>query len=411
MTKPVPQAELLPATPVPPGAPLPHIDVHCYASDPRTRDAYERLASDRLMRRATVEILSGDPAAATARYVATTTPHLIVVECPGETEATLAALDALAGVSDPGTRVVVIGDRNDIGLYRQLIGRGVSDYLLAPVEVPDLLASVARIFCDEDAPEIGKVHAFLGASGGAGSSTVAQNVAWTLAERHGQDVLLIDMDLQFGTAALGCDIEHQGGADEAIRDVDRMDSALLERLMVSRGKRLHMLTASADPGGAIVPDAAAIDRLIDVARRNVPMIVLDLPHVWTDWIKATLTRADGLVLTACPRLWSLRSAAGLCDAIRGIRPNDPPPLLALNNAGACRRTEIAAAEIKASLMIAPVCTIAHNAKLFGQAESKGRPVSELAGATAITDAYAKLAAKLAGQEAQAKRGLFSWARR
>ena len=392
--------------PVAAGALLPYIKVHCYTGDPAIRATFEAFAADRLMSRTSVEVRDGDLSTAIGRYRDASTPHLIVIDCPGEIDGTLAALDALADVCDPGTRMIVVGRANDIGFYRRLLDRGVSDYLLAPCDARDLTRVTGRLFCDATSPTLGKVYAFIGAKGGVGSSTVAQNVAWAFAERHEQSVLLADMDLQFGTVALGCNVEHARGMEETIREVERLDTALLERLMVTRGKRLRLLTASAEPGAPARFDSATVQRVIDVAQRNLPIVVLDLPHLWTDWVATTMRRADGVVVTAVPTLWGLRNAAALCDAIRAIRPNDPPPILVLNKTGAARRSEVPAKEIEAALSLVPTCAIPFAAKLFGTAESKGQMMTEVGGASAITDCYASLADTIVGKAAPKRRWSF-----
>lgn len=389
------------------GALLPYIDVHCYATGAETRAALEAFAADRLMSRTSIDIRDGDVESAIARYGASPTPHLIIVECTSSVEETLPAIDGLANVCDANTKVIVVGRANDIGFYRRLIDLGISDYLLAPFDARDLTQAVGRLFCDATAPRLGKVFAFVGAKGGVGSSTVAQNVAWTLAERHEQSVLLADMDLQFGTAAIGCNVQHVRGMEEAIHDVERLDTALLERLMTTRGKRLRLLTTAAEPDLATRFDRAAVEKVIDIAQRNLPIVALDLPHLWTDWIAAAITRADAVVVTAVPTLWGLRSAASLCDAIRRIRPNDPAPILALNKTGAARRAEVSVKEIEAALSLAPTCAIPYSAKLFGTAESKGQMISEIGGAAAITGCYAALADAIADKAAPKRRGLFA----
>lgn len=389
------------------GALLPYINIHCFAGSAATRAGFEALTADRLMSRTSIDVCDGDLTTAISRYRDTSTPHLIVVECPDEIEKTLTLLDALADVCDPGTKMIVVGRVNDIGFYRQLLDYGVSDYLLDPFEARNLALMIGRLFCDVAAPQLGKVYAFIGVKGGVGSSTVAQNVAWELAERHEQSVLLADMDLQFGTAALGYNVEHTRGMEEAIREIDRLDTALLERLMTGRGKRLRLLTASAEPEVKTRLNSATVERIIDVAQRNLPIVVLDLPHLWNDWIATAMMRADCVIVTATPTLWSLRNAASLCDAIRRIRPNDPDPLLALNKTGAVRRVEVPTKEIEAALSLRPTCTIPYNSKLFGTVESKGQMVAEIGGAPAIAACYATLSDAIAGKGPSKRRGLFS----
>ena len=111
-------------------------------------------------------------------------------------------LDSLAEVCDAGTRVVVIGRHNDVLLYRELIRRGVSDYLIAPVGTIDVVRAICGLFSSPDAKPVGRVIAVIGAKGGVGASTVAHNIAWAIARDLQLDTVVTDLDLGFGTAGL-----------------------------------------------------------------------------------------------------------------------------------------------------------------------------------------------------------------
>ena len=84
----------------------------------------------------------------------------------------LAALADLAPVCDPATKVIVVGATNDIALYRELVAEGVAEYLLAPVDALALIGAVLRLFPNEGAAHIGKIHAVIGTKGGVGSSVL-----------------------------------------------------------------------------------------------------------------------------------------------------------------------------------------------------------------------------------------------
>ena len=94
----------------------------------------------------------------------------------------LALLDGLAQVCDPGTKVVVIGQTNDIALYRELMRRGVSEYLTQPLGPLQIIRAVSALYADPSAPFVGRQVAFVGAKGGVGASTLAHNFAWSMAE-------------------------------------------------------------------------------------------------------------------------------------------------------------------------------------------------------------------------------------
>ena len=156
---------------------VPRIAIHVFAERQDTLAAAERAGQDRRLSRATTQIRVGGVPAAVEAYHQEPTPPLIIVECLSDPHTLLQQVDALAEVCDAGTKVVVIGATNDIILFRELMRRGVSEYLVAPVQPLQLIAAIGGLFADPAQPFVGRSIAFVGARGGAGASSVAHNTA------------------------------------------------------------------------------------------------------------------------------------------------------------------------------------------------------------------------------------------
>ena len=123
------------------------------------------------------------------------TPNLIILESRREPRELLESLGQLAEYCDPSTKVVVIGHYNDVWLYRELIRSGISEYVVAPISMADIVSVIAGIFVDPEAEPIGRSIAFIGAKGGVGSSTIAHNVAWAMSTLFKSEVIVADLDL------------------------------------------------------------------------------------------------------------------------------------------------------------------------------------------------------------------------
>src|SRR5215475_2256941 len=113
-------------------APAPRVSVQAFCETVETAAAVQSAGEDRRLGKAHLKIQMGGMAAATEAYRSSPTPNVIVLETDARGDI-LSGLDQLATVCDPGTRVVVIGRVNDVALYRELVRRGVSDYLIAPI--------------------------------------------------------------------------------------------------------------------------------------------------------------------------------------------------------------------------------------------------------------------------------------
>ena len=182
-------------------APAPRVSVQAFCETVETAAAVQGAGDDRRLHRAHLKIQMGGIAAAIEAYKSSPTPNVIIIETDNRGDQILAGLDALAEVCDAGTRVIVIGRHNDIALYRELVRRGVNDYLVTPTGTIDVVRAVCGLFTAPDAKAVGRVIAVVGAKGGVGASCVAHNLAWAVAREAKLDTVVVDLDLGFGTAA------------------------------------------------------------------------------------------------------------------------------------------------------------------------------------------------------------------
>ena len=313
--------------------PVPRVNIQAFCEDQDTAEIIEKAAQDRRLAKANVTVQMGGAQAAVAFYKNASTPNLIVIESLLDRTDMLGELDRLAEVCDPGTKVIAIGHINDVLLYRQLLRRGVSEYVVAPVSVPQIIESISSIYIDPETAPVGQVIAFVGAKGGSGSSTVCHNTAFTIASVLKSDVVIADFDLPFGTAGLDFNQDPLQGIADALASPDRLDGMLLDRLLSRCSDNLSLFAA---PGTLDRPydlDPSSCDTVIDVVRENVPWIAVDVPHLWTAWAKQVVLRADHVIITAAPDLANLRNAKNLVDQLKSSRPNDRPAMLVLNQVG------------------------------------------------------------------------------
>src|SRR5262249_53404771 len=148
----------------------------------------------------------------------------------------------------------------------------------------DLIRTICGLYVNPDKPFAGRVIAVIGARGGVGASTVAHNLAWSIAERQESGAMLVDLDLSFGTAALDFNPDPQQSVADVLMAPDRVDDIFLERVTTKHTQRLQMLTAPATLEREFELDSNAFEMVIDRIRRTSPFVVLDLPHVWTSWV-------------------------------------------------------------------------------------------------------------------------------
>jgi pilus assembly protein CpaE len=386
------------------GCHVPRISIVAFCETQAAADMITGASADRRMSRASVDVRVGGIARAIEFYRESPSPDLLILESRACSADLLGDLEGLAEACDPGTRVVVIGASNDVVLYRELMDRGIADYLVWPVGEPAVIAAIGRVFRDVQPKKLGKTFAFIGAKGGVGASTVAHNVAWALAGELASNVILADMDLPFGTAGLDFNIDAEQGIADAIGDSSRLDELLLDRLLVSCSDNLNLLAAPAVLNKSYDFDETAFEQMLDIARAHAPNVILDVPHMWTAWTRRTLVSADEVVIVAEPDLANLRNAKSLVEHLIQARPNDAPPKLVLNRVGMPKRPEIKPAEFATALHLAPIARIAFDPATFGTAANKGQMIASVSARSPACGGFGEIARAVAGRsDAKARR--------
>jgi pilus assembly protein CpaE len=380
--------------------PIPRVNIQAFCEDQDTAAVIEKASQDRRLAKAHVSVQMGGAQAAIAFYKSASTPNLIIIESLLDRTDMLGELDRLAEVCDPGTKVIVIGHINDVLLYRELLRRGVSEYVVAPVRVVQIIESVSSIYTDPETGPVGQVIAFVGAKGGSGSSTVCHNTAFAIASSVKSDVVIADLDLPFGTAGLDFNQDPLQGIADALASPERLDEMVLDRLLSRCSDNLSLFAAPSTLDRPYDIDPNTCDIVIDVVRANVPWIAVDVPHLWTAWAKQVVLRADRVVITAVPDLANLRNAKNLVDQLKSSRPNDHPPMLVLNQVGVPKRPEIPIKDFGHALELEPKIVIDFDAQLFGTAANNGQMIEEVSDKSKAADAFRSLANLLTDRSEQ-----------
>ncbi|HEY4773874.1 MAG TPA: CtpF protein [Xanthobacteraceae bacterium] len=389
-------------------APAPRVSIQAFCETAETAGAMQGAAEDRRLAKTHVRVQMGGMAAALEAYRNSPTPNIIILESDKASEAVLAQLDELAQVCDADTRVIVIGRHNDILLYRELVRRGVSDYLIAPVTTIDVVRTVCGLYSTPEAKPLGRIVAVVGAKGGVGASTIAHNVAWAIARDIALAAVVVDLDLAFGTAGLDFNQDPPQGIADAVFSPDRIDIAFVDRLLSKCTDHLSLLAAPATLDRVYDFAGEAFDPIFDALRASVPCVVLDVPHLWCAWTKHVLVGADDILIVAAPDLANLRNTKNLIDLLRAARPNDRRPSYCLNQVGVPKRPEIKPADFAKALEEEPIAILPFEPQTFGTAANNGQMIAEVAAGHKCAEMFRHMAQHLTGRaEVKRSRSLLS----
>jgi pilus assembly protein CpaE len=377
-------------------APAPRISVQAFCATIATAASAKAAAEDRRLAKAHLSVHMGGVAAAIDAYHKAPTPNVIVIETEPDSDI-LAGLDELATVCDPGTRVVVLGSATDAAPYRELVRRGVNDYVVGPIQVLDIVRCICSLFSSSEQVSTGRLIAVAGAKGGVGASTIAHNVAWSIGRDLGLDSVVIDLDLAFGTAGLDYNQDPVQGIANAVFSPERPDTAYRERLLAKSGDNLNLLAAPATLDHVYDFGADAFDAIFDTMRMSMSCIVLDVPHQWTAWTKRVLVGADDILIVAEPDLANMRNTKNMMNLLKASRPNDRPPLYCLNQVGMPKRPEIEVKDFAKTIESQPIATIPFDCRMFGEAANNGQMIAEISARHRTTRTFQQIAHRLTGR--------------
>jgi pilus assembly protein CpaE len=384
-----------------------------FLADDITRETVARLAAQLGWRDAVIG--QGGIAAAAQAIDAAAPPGLLLIDI-SDNDDPLGAMDALAEICPPATRVVTVGTSNDIMLYRRLLAMGVVDYLHKPVAADALHEALLQAsrpierIAAAPSTRTARVIAFIGARGGVGTTTLATAIGWCLGEEQQQRVALLDLDLQFGNVALGLDLEPGRGLREALEHPERIDGLFVSGAMTGT-PRLRVLAAEEPLDDHPLLDPSSVDPLLAALNDDFDCVIVDVPRALDGMARRLLARADATVIVGDFSLAAMRDTHRLIVLTAVLRPGVAPIVL-VNRAGALARGEIDRAAFEKGIGRKIDCVIPYDAKAAVAMAQHGKPLPAAAQSSKATAALRRLAVTLSGHEAAKPRSLLKrWLKR
>lgn len=326
-------------------------------------------------------------------------------------------IGALAQRCGPATRIVALGTINDVSLYRALTGAGAADYLVLPASAEALGAALDEVShsppatADTNDSET-DIIAITGAVSGAGASTLAINAAWHLAAECGRRVALIDLDAQFGRAALSLDLEPCHGMREIFENPERIDSLFIAGALMPARAGLWVLGAEEPLESPLTVTAEAVERLVvEVAQtaEAIDTVILDVPRAVAaadpDVLRCARTTAVATELS----LAGIRDTVRLCGRIAEIQDNGAIEIVACKIADH-GKGEIGISEFERGTGRKVAHTLPWDPKSLALAGRDGKALAEVAAGAPLARAIARTAERLAkaGTAPSSAGRLFGW---
>lgn len=375
------------------------ITVGAFVLNDTVKTSLEALQQDRLFLRSQVVTYDGGISAAISYLADHDTPNLLIVQSSAtDTDALYNELDQLASVCQPGVRVMLIGAVNDITLFKALIEQGVNQYFVNTVTTEEVRDAAQAAFAEEVVETKSRLISFMGLRGGVGSSVLAHNTAIELARQYDEDVIVVDLDLAYGTAALTYNIQPSQTILDALSQSTRLDEMLIERFMEKVDPNVRVLAAPGTLSSGVELDQSSLELTLNLVRQMASYVILDLPHAWVSWAQELLIDSDEVVLVGNPDLYNLRDGKNMIEFLSPNRSIETPTRLVFNKCGQYKGTELPNKEFKNAFQVDVDLNIPYEPDVFGPALTNGDLLSEVNKKAKSVEAVAQLARMVSARE-------------
>ena len=352
---------------------LPAARVDLFTRDETSRKAFLALKQDWRFARVQLDLHEGDVGTSIETYKTQASPQLIIVQTEDIDESFTQKLEELSAYCNEGTRAIVIGPVNDVNLYRRLIGMGVSDYLVKPLEAVSLGNDIAATLLEQLGATGSRLIAVIGVKGGVGATVLSQSAAWALAEKYGQKTFLLDAAGGWSTLSVGMNFEPSATLAEAARAASERNEDSLTRMIHNAGDKLSVLSSGGDAmlDGPVEP--AHYESLLDHVMATYPVVLADLSGASSGLKRTVLSRAHRILLLTTPALPAVRAARTLIQEIKDIRGNSDEGIdVVLNMQGYAAKHEVGKNQIEQGLDRKLGAVLPFDPALFAAIETEGR---------------------------------------
>lgn len=370
-----------------------------YVGDDEALAAAQTLAANRGWTGASIR--KGGLTTALRLIGVTTLPRFLIVDI---SEVDIAEAEAgLVELARLGASVLALGTINDVHFYRRVLKTGARDYLVKPVDSDALGEVFVRLEQPaEGVKPSGRVIGVLGARGGVGTSTMAINIAWIMAEKFSRRTSLVDMDVYGGSVALSLDIDPTRGLRDAFEDPERVDHVFLQNAMTRMTKTLHVLATEEDYDDTVRISDDKMLRLADTMRANFDMSVLDMPRHFLNREAALFSRFDEILIVTELSLGGLRDANRIAKV--ATQRNHESRIHVLANR-VTTKPEVSAKEFEAGLERPLRAALAADTKAMNRANLAAKPFAQQEPKHRITTTLISICKEMAGVPEDVRRGV------
>ena len=352
---------------------------------------------NRQVRKRLEEIIQSDPALRVQAFDKTRRPDLVIYEMGDDTERDFQVLQSLMN-SDALGEVFLTSDRTDSQLLLKAMRMGVKEFLLQPLNEQEVRQALAGFKARSGQAsghtvpgKLGRIISIMGSKGGVGTTTVAVNLAVSLAETKAkQSVALVDLNAVVGEIPLFLAVRPSYHWGEIMQNIGRLDSAFLMNIMVRHGSGLYVLPSPSKLNGYPVATPDTMQRVLNVLRDMFDVVVIDGGQSMDSAYLKVIEMSDALLIISILSLPCLHNTHNLLQSLKGlsILPQDRMRVV-INRY--LKRSDISIPEAQESIKQEIFWSIPNDYKATMSAINQGKPLSQVVSKAPVTRSISEMA--------------------
>lgn len=345
-----------------------------------------------------------------------TSPDIALIDIDDDEKAALDLVEKVAR-KFPDCGIIVVSARTDGQLILKAMRSGAREFLNSPVQIEELVGALDRVSANGDGStrsKSGSVISVAGASGGVGTTSIAINLACSLAQNPDRTVVLVDLDLALGDADVFLEMIPDYTLLDVAQNITRLDLALLRKSLTKHESGVYVLPRpiQLEDGSAVSPENFI--KVLGLLKASFSHLVIDLSKSYNSLDLAALKASDHIVLLTQLDLPCLRNVVRLLASLEAYDGVQEKVKIVVNRSG-LDKSQISKSKAEETIDREIYWKIPNNYSVVSECRNNGRPLIKSAKNAAITQSIVELAEKLAGgkvpdqeESEEGKKGKKSW---
>jgi pilus assembly protein CpaE len=335
---------------------------------------------------------------------------LLIFELGSDTEKDFELIRSLLDMKATG-EIFLVSRQSDPSVLLQAMRTGVNEFFSKPIKREEILEALARLkkrsekSKGQEPVRHGKLIEVVGSNGGVGTTTIAVNLAVSLAENKSiQSVALVDMNLLFGNVPLFLEIKPSYHWGEITKNVSRLDPTFLMNVLARDPCGVYVLPSPVNLDGHKPVNPEIVENLLDLMQKMFDFVVIDGGQSLDETSLRTLQMSNTVLLVSTLTLPCLANTKKLLKSFDVLGyPSREHTKVVINRYLA--KSDISLKDAESSIKRKIFWTIPNDYRTTMSAINQGKPLSQLASKAAITKSIRGLVdALIEGKEKKEKRG-------